>query len=222
MAANQITLPQLQNNWNQYANTSNNTVNNGNVLGGVGNTLFGLNRVTTGPNTQVSFGELAKASSLGKNFSIASMNDSQQAFYDALKANGLNQNDYAISYDMNGNANISKRIQNEDGSYSWNNVNNNDIAYGSDGTSLDWNFGQMMGGITNLANMGLGIASGVMAWDQYKQNKDLLNKNKQLLEQQIEQNTRDMAYVKKERERQDTMRSNVAAQRNSTSNVRSF
>lgn len=217
----QYSLGQISGNWNNgnYGNT--NVSNNGNVWGGFGN-VFGFNRVTTGPDTRVSFGELAKANSVGKNASITDMMNSEQAFYDTLKANKLDKNNYAISYDSNGNATISQRFQNEDGSYSWKNVNGNDIAYGSDGTSINWNFGQMMGGIQNLANMGLGVGNAIMGWNQYKQNKELLKKQQQLLEQQIEQNQENMEYTRKERARQDTMRSNVSAQRSSSSNVRSF
>lgn len=218
MAANQITLPYLPNNWNNsnYGNTNGvaNNSNNGNVLGGVGNSLFGLNRVTTGPDTRVYAKDILtnynainqQADTIG-----GALNNGNAWLKDTL-GNGFRVN----------NGVLQKSYTDENGTTSWLDMKGDSVVSGSDGTSLDWNFGQMMGGITNLANMGLGIASGVMAWDQYKQNKDLLNKNKQLLEQQIEQNTRDMAYVKKERERQDTMRSNVAAQRNSTSNVRSF
>lgn len=89
-------------------------------------------------------------------------------------------------------------------------------------TGTQGNWGSLLGNISNVANMGIGVMNGIMSWNQYKQNKELLNKQKELLNQQITQNTENMNYVRKERERQDTMRSNVSAQRSSSSNVRSF
>jgi hypothetical protein len=207
----QIVMPQLSWNNGNYGNT--NVSNNGNVWGGVGNALFGLNRVTTGPNTQYTANELSNALYQGYNSDLLSKGHT-------YAMNNLNTN---LKNMTGGNytANLKDGKISLADSYG-NVVDGNSVIGGSDGTSLDWNFGQMMGGITNLANMGLGIASGVMSWDQYKQNKDLLNKNKQLLEQQIEQNKRDMADTKAERERRDRIRSNAQAQRASSSAVSSF
>ena len=106
------------------------------------------------------------------------------------------------------------------GSKDGNNVLNDSAIVGQTGGG--WNLGQMLGNTQNLLNIGTagwGLYENI---NSYKTKKDVMNKQKELLDQQIQYNKENMAYIKKERERQDTMRSNVAAQRNSTSNVRSF
>lgn len=197
--------------WGGYNNQGNQAVN-GNVLGGLGN-VFGFSRSQTGPNTQYTGNELSNAlmssytndlNKFGHNTALKNMQ---------TLANDMTGGQYTASLN---NGKVS--LIDSDG----NTVSGSSVVGGSDGTSIGWNFGQAMSGIGNLANMGIGVTNAVMGWNQYKQNKELLNKNKELLEQQIEQNRENMEYTRKERARQDTMRSNVAAQRSSSSSVRSF
>ena len=85
-----------------------------------------------------------------------------------------------------------------------------------------WNAGQMLGNmqnILNLGNSGWGLYANVQ---NFKQNKELASKQKELLEQQIQSNKDNMTYLEKERKRQDTQRRNVAAQRTSESSIRNF
>ncbi len=204
-----IQIQPIQTNWNQYANQNNNRQS---VAWGLGD-VIGLSRIQTGPNTQVT------ANDLGTSLMNMYNNDLNQFGHNtALKnmqtyANEVTGGKYTTSLN-NGKVSFTDSLGNT--------VNGDSIVAGSDGTSLDWNFGQAMSGLGNIANMGLGITNAVMGWQQYKQNKELLNKQKELLGQQIEQNKRDMEYTKSERERQSRMRSNAQTQRASSSSVSSF
>lgn len=97
----------------------------------------------------------------------------------------------------------------------------NSGQWGSDFNST-FDFSKTLGSIQNIANLGLSGWQLYQNIDSYGLQKDLLNKNKELLQQQIDNNRENMDYVLKERARQDTMRQNVSSQRNSTSNIRSF
>lgn len=97
----------------------------------------------------------------------------------------------------------------------------NSGQWGSDFNST-FDFSKTLGSVQNIANLGLSGWQLYQNIDSYGLQKDLLNKNKELLQQQIDNNRENMDYVLKERARQDTMRQNVSSQRNSTSNIRSF
>ena len=114
---------------------------------------------------------------------------------------------------------------NDDGSYSIYNSETG-TAYGDDvvlGTQGgDFNFGKSIGSLQNIVNLG---KSGWGLYETiagYQDRKDLMKKNLEYADQMLTDNREKLAHLRKERARQDTMRSNVSAQRSSESSVRSF
>lgn len=99
-----------------------------------------------------------------------------------------------------------------------------DGSMGSFGTEMTSQFDatKALGSAQNLLNMGAAGWGLYESINSYGERKNLLKKQKELLEQQIEQNKENMSHTRAERQRQTKMRSNVAAQRQSSSAVSDF
>lgn len=97
-------------------------------------------------------------------------------------------------------------------------------GFGSFGTEMTSQFDatKALGSAQNLLNMGAAGWGLYESINSYDERKNLLKKQKELLEQQIEQNKENMSHTRAERQRQTKMRSNVAAQRQSSSAVSDF
>lgn len=98
------------------------------------------------------------------------------------------------------------------------------MTTGSWGTEFtnQFDLGKTLGSAQNIVNLGTsgwGLYETVAG---YKDRKDLMKKNLEYADQMLTENRENLAHLRKERARQDTMRSNVSAQRSSESSVRSF
>ena len=85
-----------------------------------------------------------------------------------------------------------------------------------------FDLGKTLGSAQNIVNLG---TSGWGLYETiagYQDRKDLMKKNLEYADQMLTANRENLAHLRKERARQDTMRSNVSAQRSSESSVRSF
>lgn len=88
--------------------------------------------------------------------------------------------------------------------------------------SGNWNLGQGLGNINNLAQAGVAGWGLYESVKSYKDRKDLLQTQKKTAEEQYNQLVEDRAHLQKERARQDRIRNTAVKQRASSSSVTSW
>ena len=173
--------------------------------------IFGGNTTFNGRGKgATTYDEIIKASSGG------SFSDFETNALNTLQANGVDTSNIR-AYQNNGKFGLVDDTTGKDLTGTAYEYNKDATLTGTQGT-----WGSLLGAtqnLLNLGNSGWGLYANVQ---NFKQNKELASKQKELLEQQIQSNKDNMAYLKLERERQDTQRRNVAAQRTSESSIRNF
>lgn len=150
-----------------------------------------------------------------KNFTAGMFNSATQGMdVDSLNSY-MKKNDlegYTFAPDGNGGWNLGAK----DGSE----LLNKDAVVGQTGGGMNW--GKALGSAQNIANLGVagwGLYSSIQ---NYKQDREIKEKQIEYLKESIDQYKKDKQHIAEERARQGRMRSNTTAQRASSSSVKSF